>query len=30
MIAGACEYLKAWWGNSLIEQQIGHFKKQKQ
>ena len=24
----ACECLKAWWRNSLIEQQFGHFKKQ--
>jgi hypothetical protein len=24
------EWLKAWWRNSLIEQQFGHFKKQKQ
>jgi hypothetical protein len=29
-IIEACEYLKAWWRNSLIEQQFGHFKKQKQ
>jgi hypothetical protein len=25
-----CECLKAWWRNSLIEQQFGHFKKQRQ
>jgi hypothetical protein len=24
------EYLKAWWKNSLIEQQFGYFTKQKQ
>jgi hypothetical protein len=29
-IIEAYEYLKAWWRNSLIEQQFGHFKKQKQ
>ena len=29
-IIEACECLKAWWRNSLIEQQFGHFKKQKQ
>jgi len=29
-IIEACECLKAWWRNSLIEQQLGHFKKQKQ
>jgi hypothetical protein len=29
-IIQACECLKAWWRNSLIEQQFGHFKKQKQ
>lgn len=28
-IIEACECLKAWWKNSLIEQQFGHFKKQK-
>jgi hypothetical protein len=28
-IIKACECLKAWWRNSLIEQQFGHFKKQK-
>ena len=28
-IIEACECLKAWWRNSLIEQQFGHFKKQK-
>jgi len=27
-IIEACECLKAWWKNSLIEQQFGHFKKQ--
>jgi hypothetical protein len=26
-IIEACEYLKAWWRNSLFEQQFGHFKK---
>jgi hypothetical protein len=26
-IIEACEYLKVWWRNSLIEQQFGHFKK---
>jgi hypothetical protein len=26
----ACECLKGWWKNSLIEQQFRHFKKQKQ
>jgi hypothetical protein len=26
-IIEACEYLKSWWRNSLIEQQFGHFKK---
>jgi hypothetical protein len=25
-IIEACECLKAWWRNSLIEQQFGHFK----
>jgi hypothetical protein len=29
-IIEACECLKAWWRNSLIEQQFGYFKKQKQ
>ena len=29
-IIEACECLKALWRNSLIEQQFGHFKKQKQ
>ena len=29
-IIGACECLKTWRRNSLIEQQFGHFKKQKQ
>jgi hypothetical protein len=29
-IIEACECLKAWWRNCLIEQQFGHFKKQKQ
>jgi hypothetical protein len=29
-IIEAYECLKAWWRNSLIEQQFGHFKKQKQ
>src|SRR5947199_8712524 len=29
-IIEACECLKAWWRNSLIEQQVGHFKKQQQ
>ncbi len=29
-IIEACKYLKARWENSLIEQQFGHFKKQKQ
>jgi hAT family C-terminal dimerisation region len=29
-IIEACECLKGWWRNSLIEQQFGHFKKQKQ
>jgi serine/threonine protein kinase len=29
-IIEACECLKAWWTNSLIEQQFGPFKKQKQ
>src|SRR5436305_14192173 len=28
-IIEACECLKTWWRNSLIEQQFGHFKKQK-
>src|SRR3954451_4045215 len=29
-IIDVCEYLKAWWRKSLIEQQFGHFKKQKE
>src|SRR5271156_1196948 len=29
-IIEACECLKVWWRNSLIEQQFGHFEKQKQ
>jgi hypothetical protein len=29
-IIEACGCLKTWWRNSLIEQQFGHFKKQKQ
>ena len=29
-IVEACECLKAWWKNSLIEQQFGHFNKQKE
>ena len=29
-ITEACECLKAWWRNSLIQQLFGHFKKQKQ
>ena len=29
-IIEACEYLKVWWRNSLIEQQFRYFKKQKQ
>ena len=29
-IIEACECLKAWWRNSLIEQRFGHFKKQRQ
>jgi hypothetical protein len=29
-IIEACECLKAWWRNSLIEQQFEHFKKQKE
>jgi hypothetical protein len=29
-IIKACECLKAWWRNSLIAQQFGIFKKQKQ
>jgi hypothetical protein len=28
-IIEACECLKTWWRNSLIELQFGHFKKQK-
>jgi hypothetical protein len=28
-IIEACECLKEWWRNSLIEQQFRHFKKQK-
>jgi hAT family C-terminal dimerisation region len=28
-IIEACECLKAWWRDSLIGQQFGHFKKQK-
>ena len=28
-IIGACECLKAWWRNSLIEQQFEHFKQKK-
>jgi hypothetical protein len=29
-IIEACECLKAWWRNSLIERRFGHFRKQKQ
>ena len=29
-IIEACECLKAWWRNSLIEQRFRHFKKHKQ
>jgi hypothetical protein len=29
-IIEACECLKAWWRNSLVEQHFGHFKRQKQ
>ena len=29
-IIEACECLKAWWKNSLIEQQFGYFKIQKE
>jgi hypothetical protein len=29
-IIEACECLKGWGKNSLVEQQFGHFKKQKQ